>query len=94
MEQDMNSDWESTLTMLLGMPKDKLDHFARLLLNLAHCYEGSSGGKALVLINNGESLLTFSAGATELEAADMLQLAYSASNAHIMRDAPPKDMMN
>ena len=94
MEQDMKENWENAISTLMEMPKSRRDHFALLLLNLAKCYAEDSGWKSVILIDNDEAMLTFSAGATEIEAANMLNMAAEATNAVAMVDAPPKEMMN
>lgn len=94
MEQDMKENWENAINTLMEMPKSRRDHFALLLLNLAKCYSEDNNWKAVVLIDNDEAMITFSAGADEMEAAHMLEVAYNASTAVAMADAPAKEMYN
>jgi enoyl-CoA hydratase/carnithine racemase len=47
-----------------------------------------------VVIDTGESLLTFCAGADEMALAEMLGQANDMAQAMVRRDAPPKEMFN
>jgi hypothetical protein len=61
---------------------------------LAKCYDDTLPCKAVVLVDTGESMMTFSVGADELEMTDMVSHAYDMTQALTMRDAPPKEMFN
>jgi enoyl-CoA hydratase/carnithine racemase len=47
-----------------------------------------------VVIDTGESLLTFCAGADEMELAEMIGQANEMAQAMVLRNAPPKEMFN
>jgi hypothetical protein len=70
------------------------DHFGRLILLMAKCYNPELPHKAVVIIDTGESLLTFCAGADEMELAEMIGQANEMAQALTLRDAPPKEMFN
>ena len=94
MEQELKDEWAKAMDSLLTLPMDKRRHFALLLVSLAKCYADSDHWKAVILINNDDALLTFSAGATEFECAEMLQTANDAVLLAAGLDAPEKGMMN
>jgi hypothetical protein len=50
--------------------------------------------KAVVLVDTGEALLTFCAGADEMDMAEMIGQANEMAQAILLRDAPPKEMFN
>jgi hypothetical protein len=47
-----------------------------------------------VLVDTGEALLTFCAGADEMDMAEMIGQANEMAQAMLLRDAPPKEMFN
>ena len=94
MEKDIRKNWDHAMRVLMELPKERREHFALLLVNLAKCYVPDNNWKAVILIDNEDSMLTFSAGADDMEAAEMLNLACETVNAVNMVDAPPKEMMN
>lgn len=94
MTEDMKKDWDASLESLMEMPVEKRRHFALLLINLAKCYADSDNWKAVILINNDDELLTFSAGADEAEAIEMLQMANDAVLMAATADAPDREMFN
>jgi enoyl-CoA hydratase/carnithine racemase len=61
---------------------------------MAKCYNPELPHKAVVIIDTGESLLTFCAGADEMELAEMIGHANEMAQALTLRDAPPKEMFN
>lgn len=94
MDKELKEDWDKALESLMDMSTEKRRHFALLLVNLAKCYTMKDTWKAVVLINNEDALLTFSAGADEAEAAEMLKLANDAVLIAATADAPARDMFN
>ena len=86
--------WDTTVEHLSKRDEGVRDHFAQLILMLAKCYNENAPHKAVVVIDTGESLLTFCAGADEMELADMLGQANDMAQALTLRDAPPKEMFN
>lgn len=94
MEQELKDEWAKAMASLMDLPSDRRKHFALLLVNLAKCYVKDSGWKAVILINNSDALLTFSAGADEYEAAGMLQMANDAVSIAAAADAPNREMYN
>ena len=94
MDKTMKDNWDEAINLLMELPKERRDHFALLLLNLAKCYTDHDHWKAVIIINNEDAMLTFSAGATEAESMEMLQLANEAVVAAATVDAPPKEMFN
>lgn len=94
MEQKLKDEWKTAMDSLLTLHPDKRKHFALLLVSLVKCYTENDKWKAVILINNEDALLTFSAGADEAEAAEMLRLANDAVLLAATADAPPKEMFN
>jgi hypothetical protein len=86
--------WEDTIAQLSKRDEGVRDHFAQLILTLAKCYNLEAPHKAVVLVDTGEALLTFCAGADEMDMAEMLTQAYDMSQAMVLRNAPPKEMFN
>jgi hypothetical protein len=86
--------WEDAIERLGNCPKDKRDHFAALIINLADCYAEDNETKAVILIDHGEVMAMFSAGADEMAAADMVSKANEVFMANAVADAPPKEMFN
>ena len=95
MDENLKDEWTKAINDILEMDPHKRRHFALLLVNLAKCYTNSDDWKAVILIHNNEnSLLTFSAGADEVEAAEMLKSASDAILLAATAGAPPKEMFN
>ena len=86
--------WDDTIAGLRKRDEGVRDHFAQLLLTLAKCYSLDEPHKAVVLIDTGEALVTFCAGADAMDAAEMLGHANDMAQAMLLRDAPPKEMFN
>lgn len=94
MDKKLTTEWEAAIDALMNTDPDKRRHFALLLVSLVKCYTNSDEWKAVILIHNQDALLTFSAGATEAESAEMLQTANEAVMLAATADAPPKEMFN
>ena len=94
MDKVNQEEWNATIEQMQGASKELRDHFAHLIMTLSKCYLQDSGYKAVVLIDTGASLLTFAAGADEMEMADLLMQANETVQALTMRDAPPKELFN
>lgn len=94
MDKKLNQEWEEAIASLMTMEEHKRKHFALLIVSLAKCYTNKDDWKAVVLINNEDALLTFSAGADEAEAAEMLKMANDAVLLAATADAPARDMFN
>jgi hypothetical protein len=86
--------WETTIAHLSKRDEGVRDHFAQLIMTLAKCYNLDAPHKAVVLVDTGEALLTFCAGADEMDMATIIGQANEMSQAILMRDAPPKEMFN
>jgi hypothetical protein len=86
--------WEETLEKLSGCSKEKRDHFATLVLQLSACYNEDMSSKAVVLIHKDDVLAMFSAGANEMDAAEIVGKANEVLMAVMTADAPPKEMLN
>ena len=94
MDKELRDEWAEAVNSIMEMDAHKRRHFALLLVSLAKCYTDMEHWKAVILINNTDSLLTFSAGADEAEAAEMLRRANDAVLMAATADAPPKEMFN
>ena len=86
--------WDSTIEDLRNSDEGLREHFGRLVLMLAKCYNENSPHKAVIIVDTGESLLTFCAGADSMELADMVGQANEMAQAMLLRDAPPKELFN
>ena len=86
--------WDDTIAALSKSDVGLRDHFGRLILMLAKCYDPDLPNKAVVLVDTGESMLTFCVGADDMELAEMLGQANEMAQALTMRDAPPKELFN
>jgi hypothetical protein len=86
--------WDEAIERLGNCPKEKRDHFATLIMQLADCYGEDHTSKAVILIDHGEVLAMFSAGADEMAAADMVSKAHEVFMANAVADAPPKELFN
>jgi hypothetical protein len=94
MDKLTQDSWDKTIAALSNSDEGLRDHFGRLILLLAKCYNENAPHKAVVVIDTGESLLTFCAGADEMALAEMLGQANDMAQAMVRRDAPPKEMFN
>ena len=92
--EGMSKEWSEAIDQLMELEPARRKHFAMLVVSLAKCYTKKDEWKAVVLINNEEALMTFSAGADEYEVANMLQIANDAVLLAAGHDAPEKGMMN
>ena len=86
--------WDTTVEHLSKRDEGVRDHFAQLIMSLAKCYNMDAPHKAVVLVDTGEALLTFCAGADEMDMASMVGQANELAQAILLRDAPPKEMFN
>jgi hypothetical protein len=94
MDKLTQDSWDSTIAALSNSDEGLRDHFGKLILLMAKCYNPDLPHKAVVIIDTGESLLTFCAGADEMELAEMIGHANEMAQALTLRDAPPKEMFN
>lgn len=96
MEQAMNKVWDETLDELMKLDDLKRKHFAVLIMRLAQCYKQNNTVMAVVLVHdsNDNELATFSVGADEYEAAQMLQTACDVVIGTASIGAPAKEMLN
>ena len=94
MDKLNQEEWDATIEQMQSTSKELRDHFAQLIMMLAQCYVKDSPSKAVVIVDTGSSLITFAAGADDMEMADMLMQANETAQAITMQDAPPKEMFN
>lgn len=95
MDKIKQQEWEETIDRLQATTSKELrEHFAHLIMMLAQCYIKDADCKAVVVVDTGASMLTFAAGADQMEMADMLMQANDTVQALTMRNAPPKEMFN
>jgi hypothetical protein len=94
MDKMTQTSWDDTIANLSKRDEGVRDHFAQLILTLAKCYNLDAPHKAVVLVDTGEALLTFCAGADEMDMAEMIGQANEMAQAMVVRDAPPKEMFN
>jgi hypothetical protein len=94
MDKLTQEEWDTTIDNLGKQDEGLRTHFAKLIMMLAKCYDDTSPCKAVVLVDTGDAMLTFSAGADEMEMTEMVEHAYEMTQALAMRDAPPKEMFN
>ena len=94
MDKLTQTTWDNTIAALSNSNEGLRDHFGKLILLLAKCYNPDAPHKAVVLVDTGDSLLTFCAGADEMEWAEMVGHAHDMAQAMLLRDAPPKEMFN
>ena len=94
MDKLTQDSWDNTIAALSNSDEGLRDHFGKLILLMAKCYNPELPHKAVVIIDTGESLLTFCAGADEMELAEMIGQANEMAQAMLLRDAPPKEMFN
>jgi hypothetical protein len=90
MDKLTQESWDETIDNLSKRDMGVLDHFAQLIMTLAKCYNLDAPHKAVVLVDTGDALLTFCAGADEMDMAEMINQAQALT----LRDAPPKEMFN
>ena len=86
--------WGDTIAALSKSDEGMRDHFAQLVMMLAKCYDPDAPHKAVVLVDTGDALMTFCAGADEIEWAEMVGHANDMAQAIVLRDAPAKEMFN
>jgi hypothetical protein len=94
MDQLTQASWEATIDQLSQRDEGLRKHFAQLILMLAKCYDPDSPHKAVVLVDTGDALMTFCAGADDMELAHMVGHANELAQAVLLQDAPPKEMFN
>lgn len=96
MDEEVNNAWHATIDELMDLDEHKRKHFALLIMRLAQCYKKSNTVMAVVLVHDSKDneLATFSVGADEYEAAQMLQTASDVVNGVATIGAPPKEMFN
>jgi len=94
MDKMTQTSWDDTIANLSKRDEGVRDHFAQLIMTLAKCYDLEAPHKAVVLVDTGEALLTFCAGADEMDMAEMIGQANDMAQAMVLRDAPPKEMFN
>lgn len=94
MDKMTQTSWDDTIANLSKRDEGVRDHFAQLILTLAKCYNMDAPHKAVVLVDTGEALLTFCAGADEMDMASMIGQANEMAQALTLRNAPPKEMFN
>ena len=94
MDKMTQTSWDDTIANLSKRDEGVRDHFAHLIMTLAKCYNLEAPHKAVVLVDTGEALLTFCAGADEMDMAEMIGQANEMAQAMLLRDAPPKEMFN
>ena len=94
MDKLTQEEWDDTVAALSNSDTALRDHFGRLILMLAKCYNPDLPNKAVVLLDTGESMLTFCVGADDMELADMVGHANELAQAMVLRGAPPKEMFN
>ena len=87
--------WADAMNELSELPKEKRDHFAVLLINLANCYRKDSTSKAFIIVDIAdEAMVSFALNADEMEAAEMVFKAYEVMGDILTNDAPDKEMFN
>lgn len=86
--------WERMVEDIQKATPEKRQHFAQLVIMLAKCYIDDLHHMAVVIVSNGDSIVTFAAGADEMEMAELVSQAHEATQAITMHDAPPKEMFN
>lgn len=86
--------WDDTIAALSKSDEGLCDHFGKLILMLAKCYDPDLPNKAVLLVDTGDSMLTFCVGADEMELAEMIGQANNMAQAMVLRDAPPKELFN
>jgi hypothetical protein len=94
MDKLTQDSWDNTIAALSNSDEGLRDHFGKLILLLAKCYNPDLPHKAVVLVDTGESMLTFCVGADEMELAEMIGHANDMAQAMVLRDAPPKELFN
>jgi hypothetical protein len=94
MDKLNQEEWDATIEQMQSASNELRDHFARMIMMLAQCYIKDSPYKAVVIVDTGASMLTFAAGADDMEMAEMLMQANDTVQAITMQDAPPKELFN
>jgi hypothetical protein len=78
MDEHTRARWGKALEMLGKCPPEQRNHFANLLIQLVSCYDLDSDARAIVLISDGDNMFTYSAGADETEAKEIIACGYHA----------------
>jgi hypothetical protein len=86
--------WAKAIDDLRNSDEGLRDHFGKLILMLAKCYNPDLPNKAVLLVDTGDSMLTFCVGADDIQLAEMIGHANDMAQAIVLRDAPPKEMFN
>jgi hypothetical protein len=94
MDKLIQEEWAKAIEDLRNSEEGLRDHFGRLVLMLSKCYNPDLPNKAVVLVDTGESMLTFCVGADDMELAEMVGQANELAQAMVLRDAPPKELFN
>lgn len=94
LKQMKADNWDDALKRLQACPEDTRTHFAMLILQLAECYGKDHTSKAVVLIDKGDRMALFSAGADEMDAATMVRAAAEVLVDVVTSEAPPREMFN
>lgn len=94
MDKLNQEEWDATIEQMQSASNELRDHFARMIMVLSKCYLKDSPFKAVVIVDTGASMLTFAAGADDMEMAEMLMQANDTVQAITMQDAPPKELFN
>lgn len=94
MDKVNQAEWQQTIDSFRDKSEGMRTHFAQLIVLLAKCYNDDLKHKAVVLIDTGDAMLTFCAGADEMDMTEIVSQAYETTQALTMRDAPPKEMFN
>lgn len=92
--EGMSKEWSEAIDQLMELEPARRKHFAMLVVSLAKCYTKKDSWKAVVFVNNENDLLTFSVGADEFEAAQIVHAAAEVMNAYVTADAPEREMYN
>jgi len=94
MDQLTREAWAKAIDDLRNSDEGLRDHFGKLILMLAKCYNPDLPNKAVLLVDTGDSMLTFCVGADDIQLAEMIGHANDMAQAIVLRDAPPKEMFN
>jgi hypothetical protein len=94
MDKLTQESWDATIESLSNSDMGLRDHFGKLIMMLAKCYNPDLPNKAVVLVDTGDAMLTFCVGADEMDLATMIGQANDMAQAMVLRDAPPKELFN
>lgn len=73
---------------------DTKTHFVHLLGTLASCYLADSNERCVVLYHTEEGVACMTVNANQFEATELIDKVHRLQMAHMMADAPPKEMLN